>query len=141
VARWNNGKLDINGRLIISQVNVPQDGNEVNAEAGLSYERYKSVNFDAVKRAAGRFTYNGRQAYIISDVKELEKDRRDFGLPFVEYPGMKLSDGGDIRDINALGGGMPPGGSFIGKGVPGRKSPYARNLVQDIDHKSPVPRR
>jgi len=138
MARWNNGQLDVNGSFATSTKTLPQDA-PVNVGV-YSNEARKRIFLDAIRKSQGRFTADFSVTYDFGSIVDLPHQRGQTNLPFVDFPGIKLSDGGDIRDVNAFGGGMPPGANFIGRGKPSRLSEFNRALALSIDHASPVRR-
>jgi len=141
MARWNNGYTEYSNGSATSEKNYPQNGaNSAVPGLPLSHEARQRQALDAVRRSRGRFTSRANAAYRFSDVQPFEHQRGNAALPFVDFPGAKLSDGGDLRDMNGFGGGMPDSNTFVGRGVPSRKSVYNRYLPLAMDHKSPVPR-
>ena len=138
MARWNDGRLDISGNNALSEKNLPQEGSVKVTVDAISYEAKKNRQLAEIRLSRGRFTGNPSVTYVFSDILEKPKERRDFSLPYIDIPGLRMADGGDIRDINALGGGIPGNTLPIGGGTPGRKSVYSKQLNQAIDHQSPV---
>jgi hypothetical protein len=141
MARWNNGYTEIVDGSAASEKNYPQNGrNTSDRNLPLSSEARKRIFLDNVRKTRGRFTSTGSVSYDFSNIAPYEQQRGSFPFPFIDFPGAKLVDGGDIRDVNAFGGGMPQGNSSVGNGVPSRKSRFNRYLPLVADHKSPVPR-
>ena len=139
MARWNNGFLDVSDNTTRSETNKPQDAADANMP-GISQFTRRALLDAAIKRSRGRFTGTPGTTYVFSEIDSEETLRRSTKLDFIEAESSKFSEGGDVKDINALGGGMPDGKSFIGRGKPSRKSIFNAELSLRFDHSSPVPR-
>ena len=140
MARWNNGFLVVKDNHAVSTKSTPQDAAN---EASISdYSLYADLQRQSrdVRNSRGRFTANPTVGYVFSDLRSVEHQRGSGALPFVDYPGSALATGGDLRDINALGGGLPGSPAFIGGGTPGRQSPFSRPISLRFDRRSEVPR-
>ena len=142
MARWNNGFVDVKGNRILSSKSLPNDAPNEKTIAGFSDYARRAEQRKIVMLSRGRFTSKADVSYDFSDTNVSEFYRGAAGLSFVDYNGQAFSAGGDIRDINAHGGGMPEtrNGVSIGGGIPSRKSEFRRKLSLRLDHASPVER-
>jgi hypothetical protein len=140
--RWNNGYTETSQNKLYSKQNVPQEGTRKKPiGSGYSPETIQTAERAMVRASRSKWRQRGMVGYVTSDIRPSEHLRRDYGYPFVDAPGGKISEGGDLRDMNALGGGMPAVNlTSVGSGVPARLSIFRKNLSMVFDHKSQVPR-
>jgi len=140
MSRWNNGFVRVENGKLLSVKSLPQDAPNNLKISGYDNYSEKQEQRKRVLLTRGRFTSPYASDYSIGNAQTLEHLRGASSLPFVDYPEATFSAGGDLRDLNSLGGGMPENRQSIGNGIPGRKSVFSRNLSLRLDHESPVRR-
>lgn len=137
----NNGYLQVRGDLAKSETNVPQTSDPRNLRPGepvSQFERSQMIR-SSVNREIRKLGARREVVYVLHAAVPIESELYNKHLPFIQSPGVRFSEGGDLLDANAAGGGVPAWNTRkgVGRGTPYRLSEYRTKLAYIHGFKSP----
>lgn len=138
----NNGYLGLSGDSIAhSTTNVPQTSNPRLPRPGQpvsEFERQQAMK-SRVNAEMRKLGASPSVVYVLHDARPAEKPTADKSLGFFQAKGIRFSEGGDLLDSNAAGGGIPSWNTraAVGRGKPYKLSEYRTQLSRIHGHAGP----